>query len=206
MEKSIKVGIIDDNPSITGGLKYFFEENNLNCIFSANSKTSFLDKLDEHILDVVIVDVIMPDVVGLDLFETLLVKHPFLPVIVYSNIRNVQIINDLFRLKNVFGIVSKNEEMNVLHETILKVVNEKKRIFPDEYLNLNVDGISLKLSDREMEVLNLLSEGSSSKVISEKLNISENTVLFHRKKLFNVFNTSNVYHLIVEAKECGFLK
>ena len=206
MERKIKVGIIDDNPSLSEGLKFFFKDTNIECVFSCNSKESFLENLNHHIVDLVLVDVIMPDVVGLELFVSLNEKHPFLPVLVYSNIRNIQLINDLFRLKNIYGLVSKSDELTKLNEMITAIATEKNRVFPDEFLNLDKEGISMKLSERELEVLDLLSKGLSSKVIGDQLEISENTVLFHRKNLFKTFNTSNVYHLIVEAKECGFLK
>lgn len=205
MERKIKVGIVDDNPSLTEGLTYFLEDNNLACAFAVNSKIQFFEEMDKHLVDVVLVDVIMPNVVGLDLFEYLQEQHPQTPVIVYSNIRNIQLINDLFRIPSVRGMVAKNENLNVVLERITQVVVEEKKVFPKELLNTNEGEISLKLSERELEVLYLLAEGLSSKTIGEKLDISENTVLYHRKKLFKVFNTSNLYHLIVEAKECGFL-
>lgn len=187
------------------GLRFYLDENNMNCIFAVNSKLLFLEELEKHIVDVVLVDVIMPDVVGLELFEILNKQHPFTPVIVYSNVRNIQMINDLFRLNSVHALVPKNAPLEQLNTVINEVVNNKIKILPDEFLNLNQPEISLKLTDREIQVLQLLAKGHSSKVIGDELNITENTVLFHKKKLFNTFNTSNIYHLIVEAKECGFL-
>lgn len=196
---------MDDNPSMSEGLRYYMDENNMNCVFAVNSKLLFLEELDKHLVDVVLVDVIMPDVIGLELFETLNEKHPFTPVIVYSNVRNIQLINDLFRINNVHALVPKNAPLERLNTVIDDVVNHKKKVLPDEFLNLNQQEITLKLTDREIQVLKLLAKGHSSKVIGEELDISENTVLFHKKKLFATFNTSNIYHLIVEAKECGFL-
>lgn len=205
LEGKIKIGIVDDNPSLSEGLQLFLEENDVQVLFAVNSKTPFFEALENHDVDLVLVDVIMPDVVGLELFEKLNEKHSRLPVIVYSNIRNIQLINDLFRLENTFALVSKSEPLTLLLETIHSIFTDKKRRFPDEYLNLNHKDISLKLTEREIQVLKRMAEGLSSKAIGDQLSISENTVLFHKKKLFTVFNTSNIYHLIVEAKECGFL-
>jgi len=205
LETKIIVGIIDDNPTLSEGLRLFMEDKGFSCQFAVNSKLQFQAEIENQAVDVVLADVIMPDVVGLELFEWLAEKYPATPVIVYSNIRNIQLINELFRFESVHALVSKNEPLLVLPDAIRQVVLEKKKIFPDEYAHLSPQAISLKLTEREIQVLKLMAKGESSKAIGEQLGISENTILFHKKKLFQLFNTSNIYHLIVEAKECGFL-
>jgi DNA-binding NarL/FixJ family response regulator len=201
----IKIGIIDDNPSLSEGVRLFLEDKGIDCAFAVNTKHAFFSALENQLVDILVADVIMPDVVGTELFETLKDKHPSVPTIVYSNIRNIQLINELFRIENVFALVGKTEPLHKLHTVVEQVHTTKERILPDEFLDLNTNKLTLKLTEREIEVLRLMAEGHSSKSIGELLKLSENTVLFHKKKLFTTFNTSNIYHLIVEAKECGFL-
>lgn len=52
------------------------------------------------------------------------------------------------------------------------------------------------LSKREMEVLQMLRQGLSSKAIANKLNISENTIVNHRKNMLRKTNTKNVAELV----------
>ena len=54
----------------------------------------------------------------------------------------------------------------------------------------------IKLTAREIEVLDLLSRGLSSKDIAEKLFISSNTVEYHRKQLLRKTESKNVAQLI----------
>lgn len=46
----------------------------------------------------------------------------------------------------------------------------------------------------------------SSALIGERLFVSENTVEYHRKKLFQKFSVHNSAHLVGEAYRCGVLK
>ncbi|MBR1551346.1 MAG: helix-turn-helix transcriptional regulator [Muribaculaceae bacterium] len=62
------------------------------------------------------------------------------------------------------------------------------------------------LTAREQEVLNLLSQGYSSKEISQKLFISPNTVEYHRKQLLRKSGAKNVAQLIGLAFRMRWLK
>ena len=62
------------------------------------------------------------------------------------------------------------------------------------------------LTARELEVLNLLSQGCSSKEISQKLFISPNTVEYHRKQLLRKTCAKNVAQLIGIAFRLKLLK
>lgn len=62
------------------------------------------------------------------------------------------------------------------------------------------------LTTREREVLNMLSQGSSSRDISAQLYISSNTVEYHRKQLLRKTASRNVAHLISNAYKLRLLR
>lgn len=55
------------------------------------------------------------------------------------------------------------------------------------------------LTNREIQILELLSQGLSSAEIAQQLYISPNTVEFHRKQLLRKTDSRNVAHLIGNA-------
>ncbi len=57
----------------------------------------------------------------------------------------------------------------------------------------------IELTARELEVLNMLSLGFSSKEVAAKLFISPNTVEYHRKQLLRKTNSRNAAELIGNA-------
>ena len=64
----------------------------------------------------------------------------------------------------------------------------------------------IELSARELEVLNLLSLGFSSKEVAERLFISPNTVEYHRKQLLRKTGSRNAAELIGNAFRMRLLK
>lgn len=67
------------------------------------------------------------------------------------------------------------------------------------YNQLKMSKLKIKITKREVEVLDLLSRGLSSKDIAEKLFISANTVEYHRKQLLRKTESHNVAELIGNA-------
>lgn len=64
---------------------------------------------------------------------------------------------------------------------------------------------SIKLSDREQEILKLIAEGLINKQIADKVCLSTETVRWYRKKLLTKFNATTSSGLISEAYKRGFL-
>ena len=64
---------------------------------------------------------------------------------------------------------------------------------------------NIELTARELEVLEMLSHGLSSRNIAEKLYISPNTVEYHRKQLLRKTSSRNVAELIGNAFRSGLL-
>ena len=61
------------------------------------------------------------------------------------------------------------------------------------------------ITERELEVLELLSRGYNSKEIAEKLFISPNTVDYHRRLLLKKTESRNIAELIGNAYRLGIL-
>jgi DNA-binding CsgD family transcriptional regulator len=87
-----------------------------------------------------------------------------------------------------------NDEFHSLNQ-MTELLKENKRL-----LNEN---IVLKLTRREREVLKLLACGKSARGISEQLNISELTVVSHRKNMLKKLNMHNTATLVNFAVENG---
>lgn len=80
-----------------------------------------------------------------------------------------------------------------IHQTLIRVLR-KKTIFKET-------GISLPLSDREVEVLNWVKLGKTNWEISAILNISERTVKFHVINIIRKLNASTRGHAVAKALE-----
>jgi DNA-binding CsgD family transcriptional regulator len=90
--------------------------------------------------------------------------------------------------------ITLNEEIHT-HNQMIELLKENSRL-----LNEN---IILKLTKRERDVLKLLAEGNSAKMISEKLNVEESTICSHRKNMLRKLNMENTASLVNFAAENG---
>jgi DNA-binding CsgD family transcriptional regulator len=81
------------------------------------------------------------------------------------------------------------------HNQILDLLKENKRL-----LNENT---VLKLTRREREVLNFLARGDCAKTIGKKLNVSELTIISHRKNMLRKLKMQNTASLVNFAAENG---
>jgi DNA-binding CsgD family transcriptional regulator len=61
--------------------------------------------------------------------------------------------------------------------------------------------MSVNISQRESEILEMIGEGQIAKEIASKLNISPNTVISHRKNLISKFIVRNTAQLIKKASQ-----
>ncbi len=77
-----------------------------------------------------------------------------------------------------------------------------KVFFSEKYYSENP---KIMLSNREIEVLQLISQGLSTKEVAEQLNISENTVSNHRKNMLHRSKVTSTGELVKEAYSCGLI-
>jgi DNA-binding CsgD family transcriptional regulator len=109
----------------------------------------------------------------------------------------IALVTDISPLKKgtsmIFSIdKKKDEESRFDHHNILT-----QHYYPDP-------GES-RLSKREREILGRLADGLSSKQIADKLHLSENTIVNHRKNILRKTNTKNVAELIRYAINSGII-
>ncbi len=109
------------------------------------------------------------------------------------------------------GYVTKNSSKNELIKTILEV-NEGKISICDEVKNIitnqEMDTESVKqdinsLSKRELEIVQLIKKGLSSKEISGQLNVSIKTIEVHRYNILKKLTLPNSAALVNFANQCG---
>lgn len=69
----------------------------------------------------------------------------------------------------------------------------------------NLTEIRRDISQREIQVLDCMAQGSSSKQIAIDLSISEHTVITHRKNLLRKLEARNSAHLVFKSIRYGYI-
>lgn len=113
----------------------------------------------------------------------------------------VNYLNHITGCVNKMGLMA-NEQINSEYESITKSldqINWKEISTGNAAFQYN--SATVDISKREAEVLDLIGDGKIAKEIANKLHISINTVITHRKNLISKFKVRNTAQLIKKASQ-----
>jgi DNA-binding NarL/FixJ family response regulator len=211
MQGKKKIIITDDHQIFRLGLKSLIvKEDIADVVAEASNGQEFLNLLSKHKPDLVLMDIGMPEMDGIEATRKALDIDPNLKILVLSNF------GDEVHYFNIIqagakGFVHKTSGIHELRAAIEKVMAGES-YFSNELLrkiisNINSSGTFRnangksedKLTRRELEVLQLVSNGLSNEEIADKLNISVTTVKGHRSNLLMKTGTKNTAGLIMFA-------
>ena len=200
--------IVDDEKLFTELIKDYLLENNFN-VFHTNKYNETIENIVTNNIDVVLLDLFFPDQKGIEVLKSIQSNSRLLPVIILSSNFEPRLIRKSFE-NGALGYLTKNVTKDELLKAINSVMGGNKYLCKDTEQTLlkyatydEVDGLPLtqKLTDKEKEILNLISEGFTTNQISKKLYISHRTVETHRNNLMQKFETNRVGKLVRTAIE-----
>lgn len=211
---TIKVAIIDDNSFLIRNIKEklsFFEE--ISIKFTAMNGSDALNKLDEnHHLDVILMDIEMPILNGIEATEIIKQKYPHIKVIILTVFDNDE--NIFMAIKaGADGYLLKDVDPETLHQGILETLNGGAAMNPSIALKtlkllrnpINVDNDldkeNISLSQREIDVLEQLSNGLNYTKIADNLIVSPSTVRKHIENIYRKLQVHNKIEALQKAKK-----
>lgn len=163
--------------------------------------------LKHQIPDLLIMEIDLPQINGITALRTLKAEFPGLKILVLSC--HPEEMYALSAIKSgASGYISKTVSTEILKMAILQVMRGGIYLNKDitERLNSGIfksNGLISKfkkLSTREAEVLNLLSNGKRNKDIAEALTINEKTVSTYKTRLLKKLKVDNVADLIHQSR------
>lgn len=211
LEEKIRILVVDDHQIILDGLKSIFEHiNTFEVVGYANSAIQALKFLENIDLQVLITDIEMPEQDGIWLINKVKEKHPDVKVLALTMHSERLIIEELYNL-GIDGYLLKTTS----HEELVLAVHQViagKRHFSSEIAERLIQKpsehrqVQAELTEREMQTLELLALGLSTKEIGDRLNISDRTVEKYRASLMTKAEVKNVAGLIRFGFQNGLLK
>lgn len=200
----IKVIVVDDHQLFREGIISLLSKNDdLEIVGEAASAEDLFGLLASTSPHIVLIDISMPGVNGLEVIESARLKYPEAKFIVLTMHAEGQYVVKAVR-NGAFGYLIKNADENELISAIKNVADGKKH-FNSEISQLMIGNMAIegeshkKLSDREMEVLTLVSEGKTTKEIADQLFVSARTVETHRVNMMKKLKVQNSAELIKKA-------
>lgn len=193
---SIRVFIYDDNSSRRDSLKALVEMCDHMIYVGAKENCIQVETdMEEFYPDVVLMDLHMPTADGIFGLKTIKQTHPEIKVLIQTVFDDSDKIFECIK-NGASGYILKKDTPARIIQSIEEVFDGGAVMNPSialkvlEYFNPKEDKLSL--TDREAQVLQLLAEGNSYKLIADKLNISYHTVNSYTKKIYEKLHVSSL--------------
>jgi len=204
MNEKIKVVLVDDHPVIVLGLEHLINlEDDMEVVGKAINGNGALTILESKEVDVVVMDISMPGLNGLDTAELIKKTKPEVKVIFITMYDNRDYIAKAKEI-GVEGYLIKEDAPAVFKQAIRNVFDGfiDYRI-KEESETANLKTQILNLSKRETEIVGLIGQGKTTRIIAEDLKISSKTVGCHRaniKKKLKLKSSADFVKLAIEHK------
>lgn len=214
--KKYKILVADDHAMIRDGIKALLSLNKeLIVVGEAMDGVEAIEKFKKLEPDLLILDISMPNLSGMDAAQKILESNPAAKILMLSMYNDEDYISRCMEL-GVQGYVIKSETSNELEyavKTILKGQNyfsaQVQHVIFNKYSitvqKRNKKDPELKLTERELEIIKLISIGLTSQQIADQLFISPRTVDTHRANLMKKAGVKNSIELVKKLEKLELL-
>jgi DNA-binding NarL/FixJ family response regulator len=197
----IKTILADDHKLFCDGLERVLNDSGqFEVMQKFHNGQALLEKISELRPDLLIMDVEMPHLNGFDALKRIRLNNASAKIVILSMHEESVFSQEAYML-GADAYLNKSMESTQLIESLLKTCSGQK-LFPTAATSTRIES---PFSDREFEILKLISTGKTSEQIAERLKISHLTVKAHRRNMMRKLNVNNAAELISKALEMGFL-
>ena len=184
----LKILIADDHPILLKGLEALLREKGFSTLWTAGDGQEALEIIERYSPDLAILDIKMPGKSGIEIARICRNQHPDTKIIFLSYHADSEFI-ELSKTLNIKGFIPKeNSTMEI--ERCIRSVSAGELYFPSdkEVHEPRVGARELiqtldSMTPAQRKVLELISQGLSSREISNTLGITERTVEKHRSNI-----------------------
>lgn len=205
--ETLKILIVDDHALFRSGLKNLLSGYYVGSeIREATDGLDFFVILQSFVPDLVFMDIDMPLMDGINATKRASIEFPDIRIVALSMYGD-----DIYYYKMIDagakGFLLKNSDMPEVIEAIETVMNGDHYFSKELLLNIvknlrkSKDGNwkAIDLSEREMEILELICKGFSNQEIGEKLFLSKRTIDKHRANILEKTASKNTAQLVMNA-------
>jgi DNA-binding NarL/FixJ family response regulator len=212
----IKVMIADDHKMFRQGLRMLFEmEPDIKIVGEARDGIEAEQLAESLRPDVILMDINMPGLDGMEATRRILKTRPDAAIIILTMFREDEHVFQAIRA-GAHGYVLKDADSNEVMKAVravaagesvldtamtAKVFNQFK-VMSELTEKTNAEG----LTERELEILSLIAQGSSNREIGDRLFLSEKTIKNYITSIFQKLQTNDRTQAAVYAIQHGLIQ
>lgn len=208
--QKISVLIVDDHQLVRTGLcRMIDDETDMHIIAEASTGEEAIELCVKQQPDIVLMDARMPGIGGIEATLRLLKIYPDLRVIAMSSVPNGVIPSQMLR-SGAKAFITKNIGVDELLKSIRLVHKGQHYVTADAAIRLALDPFNQgqepifdKLSRRELQIAQMLTDGKKVSQISVSLGLSPKTVYSYRYRIFEKLGIHSDVELTILAVKYG---
>ena len=206
----IDILIVDDHLIVREGIRRIIDETaGMNVVAEASSGTEALELVWKNKYNLILLDISMPGQNGLQTLKQIKKNDKDIPVLMLSMHSEEQYAMRSMKA-GASGYMTKETASSQLVKAIRKI-NDGRKFITQEVAELLATDLYHEqdkepheyLSDREFEVLKMISKGDSIKTIAKNLSISPKTVSTYRSRILEKLDletNSDLIHYAIDYK------
>ena len=189
VEAPVRVLLAEPNPLVVSALGVCFQQDARFKLADSVATGEAVLAADHNAFDVVVLAWQLSDMGAPDVLRALKARGGGLPVTVFSNNRDLGHVRQSVRL-GAQGFCYQFDDPSVLFDTLHAVANGRICVPYIDVTKIN-DTPLAQLTVRERELLAVLARGWTNQQIANRTGISENTVKYHLKNLYDKLGVRN---------------
>jgi two-component system response regulator NreC len=207
----LRVLLADDHPVVREGLRALLECHGLSVVAEAENGREAVELARTTQPDVAVLDIGMPELNGLDALRAIRRESPHLRAVLLTIHDDDAYVMEGRRL-GALGFVLKSEAGSELLNAVQAVAAGRTYLSPRlssdvvEALAAGIEPVTNHLTDREREVLQLISEGQTTKEVANTLGISVKTAGTHRTNIMRKLGVHETAGLVRYAIRQGLIR
>ena len=194
--QTIRVMLVDDHNVVRSGLATFLKAyDDLELVGEARNGLEAVNLCRQKKPDVILMDLMMPEMDGIAATRAIMADCPEMKIIAMTSFEDEKLVQGVLAAGAISYLI-KNVTSDELARAIREAVSGRSTLSPEAasalvHATRPVKQPSYDLTEREMEVLNLVVQGHSNQQIAEALVISIATVKAHISSILSKLGVSS---------------
>lgn len=197
--------LLDDHPIVLEGMRCLLQASIGEVqVLTAREADDATNILQRRKVDVIVSDLELRQDSGMAFVKRVRADHPHSRIVIYTMHEEPWTVKDILD-QDVDAVVMKGDDMQELVVAV-KAVMKGEGYYSTSFCRMmsTLHSLPERLSDRERQVLEMTAQGLSISDTAEALHVTSSTVEFHRRRIMQKLQVSNVVEMIRKASMLGW--